>query len=100
MKFIEPCYKEIDKEKPEAPSCILTREGGGNIKMCQHPDCFSMQNTVSIVEGALAIKVRIAGQAQFNKDLRCSRYKQKWWEFLLFIPEGFSGERRVEHKEK
>ncbi len=77
-KFIDVLQIK-DDEGVEPPCNTVLKEGYGKINMCQHPDCFKEDIIVDIVQGPVKTKKRIAGQAQFNKDFNCKRYKREFW---------------------
>lgn len=64
------------------PTGIYQIEGFGFIKMCQHPECFTI-NKVASPERQIIKKERIKGQAQLNSDNQCKFYKRKWWKIWI-----------------
>jgi len=87
-EFIDrPEKSDVRNERNEAiiaPSSILRSECFGRIKMCQHPDCFKIIEKIDPVNGKTKVKKRIAGQAQFNANLSCKRFRKKWYKFWVY----------------
>lgn len=70
----------IDGREIPTLYCDLINESG-LIPMCHHEDCFEYWVEIKAGKKAKTKRERVAGQGQFNLDLRCTRYRRKWWKF-------------------
>jgi len=62
----------IDPNEPNSSIVI-----SGYTIVCTHDDCFDPQDVWDPTYGTQCKKVRIAGQAQLNKNGRCTRFKKR-----------------------
>ncbi len=65
--------RSIFNDKDRIQDGFISQSNG--IKMCHHPCCFCIKTVVDIVLGEIKVPERDNGQAQFNVDCNCSRYK-------------------------